>query len=251
MLAREQGIEAHVREASRHLHNLAVQGPRSREALASVVWSVEQQPRLDELKRFQFLVGRLNSREGPPILVSRSGYTGELGYEVFCMPGDAPAVWDAILAAGEPLGMKPMGLDALDIMRIEAGLPAAGAEFDETIDPFEAGVGFAVPLAKKAEDFVGRSALERCQAAPRRSLVGLVFETAEPVAHGDPVFAAEQVQAGVITSACVSPRTGTALAMARLAVDYAEAGRVLEVGRLSGDLKRLRATATALPLYRP
>jgi aminomethyltransferase len=147
--------------------------------------------------------------------------------------------------------MKPMGLDALDIMRIEAGLPAAGAEFDEMVDPFEAGVGFAIPLAKKAEDFVGRSALERCQAAPRRSLVGLVFETAEPVAHGDPVFAAEQVQAGVITSACVSPRTGTALAMARLAVDYAEAGRVLEVGRLNGDLKRLRATATALPLYRP
>ncbi len=64
------------------------------------------------------------------------------------------------------------------------------------------------------------------------------------------MFAAEQIQAGVVTSACISPRTGTALAMARLAVDYAQTGRILEVGRLNGDLKRLRATTAALPLFR-
>lgn len=250
-LAQTKGLDANVHRVSRYVHNLAVQGQCSRDALMPIVWVTKQQPKLDELKPFQFLVGRLGHREGPAIMVSRSGYTGELGYEVFCEPKDGPEVWDAIMAAGEPFGIKPMGLDALNIIRMEAGLAAGGAEFEDSVNPFEAGMGFAVPLAKKTEDFVGRTALERASQAPRRALVGLTFETAEPVAHGDPVFSAEKTQAGIITSACFSPRTGTYLAMARLEIDYAEPDRILEVGRLGGDLKRLRATVVKLPFFRP
>ena len=92
------------------------------------------------------------------MIVSRTGYTGELGYEVFCHPDDGPAVWDAIMAAGAPHGLLPLGLDALDILRIESGLIFAGYEFDDQVDPFEAGIGFTVNLDTE-DDFVGKEAL--------------------------------------------------------------------------------------------
>ena len=98
-------------------------------------------------------------------MISRTGYTGELGYEIFCHPKDAPAVWDTVWEAGETHGLAPLGLDALDILRIEAGLIFAGYEFDDQVDPFEAGIGFTV-TKDKDEDFVGREALRR---APRAS----------------------------------------------------------------------------------
>ena len=82
-------------------------------------------------------------------MVSRTGYTGELGYEVFCHPDDGPAVWDAIWEAGKAHGLKPLGLEALDMIRIEAGLIFAGYEFDDQVDPFEAGIGFAVSSTRR------------------------------------------------------------------------------------------------------
>ena len=78
------------------------------------------------------------------MIVSRTGYTGELGFEVWCHPKDAPAVWDAIWEAGQPHGLAPLGLDALDMLRIEAGLVFAHYDFDDQTDPFEAGIGFTV-----------------------------------------------------------------------------------------------------------
>ncbi|TIQ15977.1 MAG: aminomethyl transferase family protein, partial [Mesorhizobium sp.] len=89
------------------------------------------------------------------------GYTGELGYEIWCHPRDAGKVFDAIWEAGQPHGLKPMGLQALDMVRIEAGLIFAGYEFSDQTDPFEAGIGFTVPLKTKADDFIGREALIR------------------------------------------------------------------------------------------
>ena len=101
--------------------------------------------------------------DGAPVVVSRTGYTGELGYEVFCHPKDALTVFDAIWEAGAPHGLMPLGLQALDMLRIEAGLAFAGYEFCDQTDPFEAGIGFTVPLASKNDDFIGREALDAAQ----------------------------------------------------------------------------------------
>ncbi|HUF56894.1 MAG TPA: DUF1989 domain-containing protein, partial [Thermohalobaculum sp.] len=177
--AEARGLEAYVRRSTDQLHNIAVQGPRSRDILKEVIWTPPAQPALAELDWFRFLIGRIGDYDGPSVVVSRTGFTGELGYEVFCHPKDAGAVFDAVWQAGRPHGLTPMGLAALDMVRIEAGLVFAGHEFCDQTDPFEAGIGFTVPLKSKTDDFIGRAALERRKASPTRKLVGLEIEGGE------------------------------------------------------------------------
>jgi aminomethyltransferase len=108
-------------------------------------------------------------------------------------------VFDAIWQAGEPHGLMPFGLQALDMVRIEAGLAFANYEFCDQTDPFEAGIGFTVPLTSKNEDFIGREALVRRKEHPQRKLVGLEMEGDEPVGHGDCIYVG-RAQVGVITT---------------------------------------------------
>lgn len=243
-VAREQGLDVQVRGVGGSIHNVAVQGPKARDILSGVVWTAEHQPRPEELCRFQFLIGRIGHQQGPAVLISRSGYTGLPGYEVFCAPTDAVAVWDAIMDSGVPRGLRPMGLHALDMLRIEAGLPALGAEFGPEIDPREAGVGFAIPLARKAGDFIGRAALQ--SATPRRILTGLVLGTTDPVPAGAHVIGAGDAVHGVVTSSTRSPRLGCTIALARIAMNLAETGGRVEIGLLDGT-KRAEAELTKLP----
>ena len=98
--AAKSGAKVLLKTASDQIHNVAVQGPKSREILKSILWTAPARPTLDELGLFRFTIGRFGGYDGIPVLVSRTGYTGELGYEVFCHPKDAPAVWDAIMEAG-------------------------------------------------------------------------------------------------------------------------------------------------------
>ena len=121
-VAERERLRAWVKPSTDQLHNIAVQGPRSREALAGIVWTPPTQPPFAELRWFRFLVGRIGAYDGIPIIVSRTGYTGELGYEIWCHPDDGPAVWDAVMAAGAAHGIAPLGLAALDMLRIESGL---------------------------------------------------------------------------------------------------------------------------------
>ncbi len=158
--AAKQGKNVLLKTASNEIHNVAVQGPKSRDILREILWTAPGRPALDELGLFRFTVGRFGGYDGTPVLVSRTGYTGELGYEVFCHPKDAPAVWDAIMTAGKPHGIAPFGFEALDMVRIEAGLVFGGTEFCSNTDPIEAGIGFSVP-SKKEEDYIGKAAIER------------------------------------------------------------------------------------------
>ena len=183
------------------------------------------------------------------MIASRTGYSGELGYELFCHPKDAPALWDAVFEAGTPHGLSPLGLDALDMIRIEAGLVFAGYEFDDQVDPFEAGIGFTVP-ADKTDDFVGREALLERRAHPQRVLVGLELEGNEPAGHGDCVHVGRP-QIGVVTSGIRSPLLGKTIALARLDVHFAELGTEVEVGKLDGHQKRIPATVVRFPFYDP
>jgi aminomethyltransferase len=249
-LAEKLGLKAWVRSSTDQLHNVAVQGPKSRDILREIIWTPPAQPSLDELGWFRFTIGRIGGFDGAPVVVSRTGYTGELGYEIFCHPKDALTVFDAIWQAGEPHGLMPLGLQALDMLRIEAGLAFFGYEFCDQTDPFEAGIGFTVPLASKNEDFVGREALVRRKAHPQKVLVGLEMEGDEPVGHGDCVHAG-RAQIGVITSATRSPILGKTIALARVDVTQSALGTEVEVGKLDGHQKRLPARVVRFPHYDP
>jgi aminomethyltransferase len=245
-LAAKHGLKVWVKSSTDQLHNVALQGPRSRDILAPLVVTPPHQPTLAELKWFRFTVGRI---AGAPVLVSRTGYTGELGYEIWCHPERAPEIWDAIMAAGEPHGVAPLGLKALDMLRIEAGLAFSGYEFCDQTDPFEAGIGFAVP-AEKADPYVGSEALARRRANPSKKLVGLDVTGAEHIGHGDCVHVG-RAQIGVVTSATRSPVLGKTIALARLDVTYAELGTAVEIGKLDGQQKRISATVVRFPHYDP
>ncbi len=247
-LATEMNLQVRIHDMRGALPNLAIQGPKSRDLMRKICFTQPNVPELDHLKWFGASVARLHDRDGAPFMVSRSGYTGELGYEVFCAKSDALKVWDAIMEAGEEFGIKPMGSAALEIIRIEAGLAAGNAEFAPGVDAFEAGLGFAVDLKK--EKFTGKAALERNAQDPRRVLKGLLLDCDDVPHHGTPIFHGER-QVGTITSATRSPSLERSIAMARLAVEYADIGTQLEIGQLDGHMKRLPATVTDAPFIDP
>ncbi|MEX0349248.1 MAG: DUF1989 domain-containing protein [Paracoccaceae bacterium] len=247
-LAEAHSLQVRVHAMRGALPNLALQGPKSRDVLRKLVFTQPHMPSLDHLKWFGVTVARLNDREGAPFMLSRSGYTGELGYEIFCAKADALTIWDALMEAGAEFGITPMGSAALEIVRIEAGLAAAGAEFAPGVDAFEAGLGFAVDLKKAG--FTGKDALERNAREPRRVLKGLKLACDDVPTHGAPVYAGER-QVGTVTSATRSPILECAIAMVRLSVEHSDTGTELEIGQLDGRMKRLSGTVTDIPFIDP
>jgi aminomethyltransferase len=239
-----------VKHSTDQVHNIAVQGPSSRDVLSDLVWTPPTQPRFTDLAWFRFALGRIHDHNGIPVMVSRTGYSGELGYELWVHPKDGPALWDAVWQAGMPHGMLPLGLEALDMVRIEAGLVFAGYDFCDQTDPFEAGIGFTVPLKTKEDDFVGREALVSRKASPQRTLVGLELSGNEPASHGDCVHVGRS-QVGVVTSATRSPVLRKNIALCRIAVQHAEVGTHVEVGKLDGHRKRIPAQVVRFPFYDP
>ncbi len=247
-IAQNEGLNVWIKSIYSSMPNLAIQGPKSRELMKRISFTQPTNVDVEQLRWFGSTVARLHDREGEPFQLTRSGYTGELGYEIFCHEKSALAIWDALMEAGADLGITPMGLQALDTIRIEAGLMAAGAEFAPDVDAFEAGLGFAVDLKKN--DFVGLEALKRNAASPRRVLKGLRFQGHEMPSHGDPVMVGRRT-VGVVTSATVSPALDCAIAMARLSVEHAANNTEIETGKLDGHGKRLLAEICDIPFVDP
>ncbi|WP_289894879.1 aminomethyltransferase family protein [Paracoccus sp. TOH] len=248
--AEKLGLNVMIRSSTDQMHNLAVQGPKSRELMAEIIWTPPHQPAVADLGWFRFTVGRIGGERGVPVVVSRTGYTGELGYEIFCHPKHGDVVFEAVWNAGQPRGIKPMGLAGLDLVRIESGLVFAGYDFSDQTDPFEAGVGFTVPLKSKNADFVGREALIRRKEHPTRKFVGLEIDGQDAVGHGDCIRIG-RAQVGEICSAMHSPRSNQRIALARIDIAHAEPGTEVEVGRLDGHIKRIAAKVVAFPHYDP
>lgn len=248
--AEKHGLNVWVRDSTDQLHNIAVQGPNSQKIMEAVFWTAPSQPNMSELGWFRFAPARIGDLHGVPVVVSRTGYTGELGYEIFCHPKDAVAVFDAIWEAGQPHGLIPVGFNALNMLRIEAGLVIAGAEFSDETDPFEAGIGFTVPLKTQEDDFIGRAAIERRKANPVRKLVGLDVTGGVVPSHGDCVRLGK-AQVGVVTSAVKSPILGKVIALARVEAVHAEEGTALEIGQLDGHQKRLPAKVVRFAHFDP
>jgi aminomethyltransferase len=217
---------------------VAPQGPRTAELLAGLT-DVD----LGSLRNYRSVAGTV---AGIGCLVARTGYTGEDGFELFCASADAVALWEAVSAAGEPLGLRPCGLASRDTLRLEAGMPLYGNELGRDTNPYEANLGRVVKLEKG--DFVGRDALaEVARTGPRRRLVGLVMRDEGIARHGYPVVDESGATVGEVTSGSLSPTLGERIAMALLRADVADDERPLAV--MIRD-RRCRAERVQLPFYR-
>ncbi len=248
--AEKLGLKVWVKNSTDQLANLQVQGPDSRKLLSKLIWTRPDQASVEELGWFRFSVARMQDAAGVPIVVSRTGYTGELGYEIFCHPRDAAAIWQMIMETSHEIPVMPMGLDALDMLRIEAGLILAGHEFCEQTDPFEAGIPFTVPLKTKTDNFIGREALENRKANPQRKLVGLELVGREAAESGDGVFNG-RYRVGDITSSTVSPILGKTIALCKMNIEFSADGTEVEVGKLDNHQKRIPATVVPFPHFDP
>jgi len=216
---RHAGRDAEVRDRSEETGLLALQGPASAEVLADLG---EPDPR--SLRRFRFCEGRVAGR---PALVSRTGYTGSDGFEIYCAAGDAGALWDALLESGSRAGLVPAGLGARDTLRLEAALPLYGHELDDDTSPLEAGLGRFVDPARS--DFVGAEALRRLERTGlRRCLVGLVLE-GRGVARAGHAITHGGADVGRVTSGAPSPTLGKSIALGYVPPALAAVGTELAV----------------------
>ena len=248
--AKKKNYKVRIKNSSDQISNISLQGPNSRKILEKFIWTPPTQPKISELQWFRFTVCRVKELSGIPLLVSRTGYTGELGYEIWCHPSDAPKVWDVVMDAGKDEGLIPAGFGALDLLRIEAGLILFGNEFDGQVDPFEAGVGFTVPLKTKNEDFIGKDILIKRKENPQKKMVGLELAGKEKANHGDCVHIGRS-QVGIITSGCISPTLNKNIALCRIDVGHSELDTEVEVGKIDGHQKRIPAKIVPFPHYDP
>jgi len=220
---------------------LSIQGPRSREILAGLT-SLDLST--EALPYYRFTEGTLAE---VPVVLSRTGYSGELGYELFYSRDYADHMWTALLDAGEAHELRPAGLGALRSVRIEKKYPLYGLDLDETTSPYEAGVGWTVHLDKG--EFIGRAALLRQkEAGITRALVGIAFDgTSFLPKPGDPV-SLDGRPIGTITSADTGFTLGRALALGYLEPSIAD-GTTVEV--TTGDGSSAAGVVHHAALYDP
>jgi aminomethyltransferase len=223
-----------VEDVSDDVALLAVQGPEAEEALRPLTAAD-----LSGVKYYWFAEGEV---AGVPCTISRTGYTGEDGFELYCPADRAVALWDALLATGR---VTPCGLGARDTLRLEMGMALYGNDIDDRTTPLEANLGWVVKLAKG--DFVGRAALEAQKAAGvARKLVGFtVAERAIP-RHGMPVLVGGE-PSGEVCSGTMSPSTGVAIGMCYVPAASAAEGTPLEID-VRG--RRVPASVTKPPFYK-
>jgi glycine cleavage system T protein (aminomethyltransferase) len=240
---RATGYDAEVRDQTADYALIAIQGPHAVRILAPLA-----DISLDGVKYYS---GYRAVVAGQPVLLARTGYTGEDGFELFTAAGGAEALWVALADAGAGDGLVPAGLAARDTLRLEAGMPLYGNELSAQLTPFDAGLGRVVVFDKPG-DFVGRAALaERAQAPPRQVLTGLIAGSRRVPRHGYPVIW-DGVSCGAVTSGAPSPTLAVPIAMAYLDPEAAAAGRDDTEGRLAVDVRGRPEPAriTDLPFYR-
>jgi aminomethyltransferase len=263
-----RGMRVTIEDSSARLATLALQGPRSREILRAA-----SDADMDALKFFGATRARL---DGLDVWITRTGYTGDLGYEVWVERDGAVRLWDALMAAGKPHGIEPAGLDALDMTRIEAGFVLLGIDYFSApkvvlearkSSPFEIGLGWIVDLERG--NFIGRDALvaERARGS-LWALVGLevswealerLYESyslppslpASARRDGLPVYAGER-QVGKVTSHTWSPILKKYIALASVLASHAAPGTVLEMEHtVEFERRKVPTTVVKTPFYDP
>ncbi len=249
LVERAAGFAATVADRTFGYALIAIQGPRSASILATQTST--DLPSLKYYASYPAVVA------GKDVLLARTGYTGEDGFEIFAAPGDATGLWDRLTEAGQEAGLIPAGLAARDSLRLEAGMPLYGNELGRDRTPYDAGLGRVVKL-DKASDFVGRAALaERAGQPSSQVLVGLAGLTRRVPRHGFQVLWEGQ-PSGIVTSGTHSPTLGQPIAMAYLNADAADAAKAAETAgaqdgtgsqpRLAIDIRGKAEPAALIPL---
>lgn len=257
---------AYVTDISGGLALPVIQGPKSRDFLKSVVRQADQ---LAALKYFRFMRATIGETE---VILSRSGYTGELGYELYTPAEEAGPLWEALLKAGRDFGLMPYGTLAMQGLRLEKGYPLYGADISEDVTPFQLGLDRWIRFEKR--DFVGREGLLRAQ---ERGLterwVGLVVDSEVPLRPGDRLYAVQDVavfadlkdsgpeagqpedaltrsglEVGRVTSSARGHSVNKMLAAGMVRVSHAYAGARLAVA-VNGRVRS--AVVTSLPFFDP
>jgi aminomethyltransferase len=237
-------FDCQVFDESDDMALIAVQGPKAYEILSQVP-GVDV-PGLAELKYYWSTAGTFKpGLDQHEMLVARTGYTGEDGFELYVAPNVAPILWDAILETGEGSGLVPAGLASRDTLRLEAGMPLYGHELGLDTYASQAGLGRVVNLNKEG-DFVGRAAAEAGAPEGSRILVGLVAEGKRAGRAGYPVFDGD-AEVGTVTSGALSPTLGYPIAMA-----YVDAASAKDGAHLFIDVRgtRVPASVVSLPFYK-
>ena len=250
LLNRAADFDVTVEDASAETSLIAVQGPNAEAILLKLV-PAEQHALVTELKYYAAVeVGVSFAGAVRNLLVARTGYTGEDGFEIYVPNLDAPALWEALLEAGDGHGLVPAGLAARDSLRLEAGMPLYGNELSRHVNAYAAGLGPVVSLAKES-NFVGKEALAALKAAGVGStigqkLVGLKGAGRRAARAHYPVLK-DGTLVGEVTSGQPSPTLGYPIAMAYVDVEFAEPGTALDVD-LRGKPERFEVVA--LPFYK-
>ncbi|WP_406944380.1 glycine cleavage system aminomethyltransferase GcvT [Halobacillus sp. SY10] len=240
-LKEHQEGDVTVKDVSDEYVQLAVQGPKAEEALQTIT-----ETDLSAIKFFRFEQGVVLKGVDGEALVSRTGYTGEDGFEIYLHADSGAQLWRAILEAGEPFGLKPVGLGARDTLRFEANLALYGQELSKEITPIEAGLNFAVKVKKEA-DFIGKEVLKRQkEEGPGRKLVGIeMIDKGIPRTHYDVLDGEEVI--GFVTTGTQSPTLGKNVGLALINREYTAEGTEVTV---QVRKRKLKAKVVKTPFYK-
>ncbi len=235
ILQHQEG-EVEVCDRSDQYAQFAVQGPQAEALLSPLV-----EGELGSLKYYWSFLGKIT---GVPALISRTGYTGEDGFEIYLASNQAESVWRAILEEGRSFGIKPVGLAARNTLRLEVRYPLYGNDIDQTTNPWEAGLGWIVKLG--GADFVGKEALLALkQKGASRKLAGFELQDRGIARDHYPVFLHSE-RVGEVTSGSYAPSLGSSIGLAYLPAEDANPGQQIEIEVRS---KRLRAAVVSGPFY--
>ena len=233
--------DVEIENISNQIAQLALQGPKSQEILQTLTEDTD----LADIKFFKFK--KDVQVAGVSALISRTGYTGEDGFEIYCSETDAPHLWNQILEAGKPFGLLPCGLGARDTLRFEANLPLYGQELTKDITPIEAGLGFAVKVQKEA-NFKGKEVLKKQkEEGPARKLIGIEMMERGIPRHGYPVWNGKDKLVGEVTTGTQLPTSKRNVGAALVKTENTQLDEELFV-EIRG--KKVKAKVVPLPFYK-
>lgn len=239
-VASDHDLDVSVEDITAQLPHLQVQGPKARDVLRPITEGAD----VDTLRYFRFVPDGVTVG-GVEVMLSRTGYSGELGFELYCRPEDASRLWHAVLGAGEAYGIQPIGLSAIEMLRIESGLLFPDVDyFPHETDPFEVRLDGVVKL--EAGDFVGRDALRAIAKRGTPRLLTTLRIAGDTVPEYGAAVTVDGKDVGIVRSPCESPSTGSVIALASIDRDLNTIGQSVEVALGGGTVS---ATVDAFPIY--
>lgn len=231
-------VGAKMQNVSDQYSLLAIQGPKAIEAMQSL-----SSYDLSQIKFYNFIIGDFAGIDD--IIISATGYTGSGGFEIYCKNEDVEHIWEQVLEAGKPFGIKPIGLAARDTLRLEMGYCLYGNDIDETTSPFEAGLGW---ITKFTKTFTNSEALQiEKQQGPKRKLIAFELDERGIPRHGYDIVDAQGNNIGTVTSGTMSPSLGKGIGLGYVPTQFSEIGTKIFI---QVRKKAIPATVVKLPFYK-